>query len=128
MIGSLGDVAFVTSSNLVRTFHDLTRNVEARYAEHDVIGRKPSLHFLGAALDEVSLSIRLDRMLGAQPLTEMQRLATYVAAGEVLPLFIGDEALGSYVIRTMSEARRVHNAHGDLLLAEVTLSLTEYVE
>ena len=60
MIGSLGDVVFTSSTDLVRTFADAAHKTSGRWTAHEVIGQKPAQEFGGPGLRTLSLSIRLD--------------------------------------------------------------------
>lgn len=128
MIGSLGDIPFEVTPDRIRTFREISRRVAARWSEHAIAGRKPSLEFVGPSLDEVSLSVRLSATDGLNPRKEIERIALIVATGEVLPLIIGGEFLGVFAVMESSESRRVHASGGELMIAEVSLTLKEYID
>ena len=46
-IGSLGNVVFEVSSEKVKTLRDMQRQGSARFATHEIIGKKPLREFLG---------------------------------------------------------------------------------
>lgn len=126
MIGSIGEIAFTASDGRVFTFSSLSGQAEARYAEHDVIGKKPKLEFIGPGIKSFSMSIRLDVGLGVNPLTQITNLEAVRDSGTAVPLVIGDNYKGDYVIDSISEDYRSHDSAGRLLLANVILNLKEY--
>lgn len=126
MIGSLGNIAFSASSDRLFTFKELTMGGDARYAKHELIGKKPLLEFIGPGTTTANLPIRLDITHGVNPLTEIKRLADLRDNGQAMPLVIGDNFKGYFVITSMNESHRAYNNAGLLLLAEITLQLEEY--
>lgn len=128
MIGSFGDIPFEVSPERLRTFRDMSRKVAGRWSEHDIVAREPTLEFLGPSLDEISLTIRLSAQDGVHPREELDRLAQMVRGGIVEALVIGTEFFGMFALLDTSEARIIHASGGELMLAEVTLSLKEYFD
>lgn len=128
MIGSLGPIPFTASADKVRTFDGYSKQAEARFSEHTIIGKKPLLEFTGPGLESISMKIRLDAFLGINPLTEITRLAELRDAGQALPLVIGGKYKGDYVISSLSETHRTHDNQGRLLLADVQIELKEYAD
>lgn len=128
MIGALGEIVFETSAEKLLTFRDLSRTGEARVEAHEVIGRKPVIEYIGPALDKVSLMVRLDVSHGIVPLDEIKRLRAMLNAGEILPLTIGGEFFGDWIITQISEGNHRVDNRGNVLIAEVTISLTEVAE
>lgn len=125
MIGTLGGIIFETSMEKVLTFTGLTRTGEPRFEEHAVIGRKPVIEYLGPALDKATLAIRLDVGHGVNPKTEIKKLRDAMGTGEVLPLTIGGEFYGDWLISQLTEDNRTIDNRGNILVAEVSLSLVE---
>lgn len=126
MIGSIGSIAFTASTDKVFTFNSLSDQAEARYATHDIIGKKPLLEFIGPGIKSFSMSVRLDAALGVNPLNELTGLESIRDEGEAVPLVIGDNYKGDFVIKGISSDYRAHDNAGRLLLADITLSLEEY--
>ena len=50
--GLFGLVPFVCSASVVSTFKDVNRELSTRWAQHDVIGQKPTLSGLATMLFE----------------------------------------------------------------------------
>jgi phage protein U len=125
-IGSLGQLPFICSWKKVLTFSDLSRENSARWAKHEVIGKKPVLEFVGEDLSSVSLSIRFDKSLGIPPAKGLARLKDMLENRLYKTLIIGGEYLGRYVIEQVSETRKFHDGNGVCLVATATIKLTEW--
>ena len=126
VIGVLGKLPFVCSHGMVLTFSKLTRERKTRWARHEVIGKKPTLEWVGEDLNSVSLEIRFDMNLGTPPIVCLKALEKMQASKEPHILLIGGEMLGRYVIESVSENRKFHSGAGVCMVAEVTIGLTEY--
>ena len=126
VIGVFGTVPFVCSDSMVLTFSRLSRERQARWAKHEIIGKKPTLEWVGEDLNTVSMTIRLDMSLGVPPIAGIKAIEAMQASKEPHILLIGGEPLGRYVINSVSENRKFHTGLGVCQVAEVTLSLTEY--
>lgn len=126
VVGILGRLPFVCSDSVVLTFSKLSRERRVRWAKHDVIGKKPTLEWVGEDLNSVSLTIRLDTNLGVPPIVGFKVLEKMQTSKEPHLLLIGGEMLGRYVIDSVSENRRFHTGAGVCLVAEVTINMTEY--
>jgi phage protein U len=110
----------------VRTFTGLERGLSVRWAKHDLIGQKPVLEFVGGELNSVSFKMRFDISLGIAPKDGMDRLRRIMEDKLYKTLIIGGENLGRYVIESITEERRYHAGDGLCLVAEATVSLTEW--
>lgn len=126
LIGSIGQLPFVCSSDKVLTFNNLTKENSIRWAQHDVIGKKPVWEFIGYDLSSVSFSIRFDVALGVLPEKGLQRLKKMMENRQYKTLIIGKEYLGRYIIEGISETRKYHDKYGTCLVAEATLKLREW--
>lgn len=126
VIGVFGTVPFVCSDSMVLTFSKLNRDRQVRWAKHDVIGKKPTLEWVGEDLNTVSITIRLDTSLGMPPIVGIKAIEVMQESKEPHILLIGGEPLGRYVITAVTENRKFHTGCGVCQVAEVTLSLTEY--
>ena len=126
VIGVFGTVPFVCSDSMVLTFSRLSRERQARWAKHEIIGQKPTLEWVGEDLNTVSITIRLDMSLGVPPIVGIKAIEAMQASKEPYILLIGGEPLGRYVINSVSENRKFHTGLGVCQVAELTLSLTEY--
>ena len=126
MIGTLGELPFVCSRKRVLTFSELSRDHSARWAKHDIIGKKPILEYVGPDLSSVSLSIRFDVSLGVPPAVGLLRLKKMLDNRKYKTLIIGGEYLGRYVIESISEVRKHHTGKGVCTVATATIQLTEW--
>lgn len=126
LIGSLGELPFVCSSKKVLTFNNLQRENKIRWAQHDVLGEKPILEFVGYDLATISLSIRFDLSLGMVPKDGLDRLKRMLENKQYKTLIVGGEYIGRFVIESISETRKHHDNYGNCLVAEATLNLKEW--
>lgn len=55
LVGFMADIPFVVSSRYIRTFDDYSRSSGGRWAQHDIIGDKPVLEYLGPDVEKISL-------------------------------------------------------------------------
>lgn len=125
-IGSLGELSFYCSADKVRTFRDLTRDLGARWAKHEVIGKKPVLEYVGPELMSANLTIRFDLSLGISPEEGLDRLKRMLENKLYKTLIVGEETLGRFVIESISEERKFHARDGLCIVAEATINLTEW--
>ena len=118
---------FEASSDLVRTFSELQQKNSARYAEHEVIGKKPLLEVLGPGLEEISFKLQLMSSLGVKPDEEVKVLQEMRDAGEVGQLIFGEIKIGKFVIVDLSQQEGPRDRHGAPTWIEVELTIKEYV-
>ena len=129
-IGNLGSlITFEVSSDKILTFDKLTRTIKGRWATHGIIGGKPRTEFIGADLQSVSLSIKLNATHGVKPLKTLEDIEKAVERGTVMPLVIGGKKVGSnsWTITQASETWGCIYSKGELITANVSLTLQEYV-
>ncbi|MEA5034038.1 phage tail protein [Cloacibacillus evryensis] len=112
---------------MVRTFSELQQKNSARYAEHEVIGKKPLLEFLGPGLEEISFKLQLMSSLGVKPDEEVKVLQEMRDAGEVGQLIFGEIKIGKFVIVDLSQQEGPRDRHGAPTWIEVELTIKEYV-
>ena len=125
VIGVLGKLPFICSEGMVLTFNGLSRDLSTRWAQHDVIGAKPVLEWIGDDLASVNLSIRFDMSLGAPPLAGLLALKLMMESREAHLLVIGGEYFGRFVIESISEDRKFHSGAGVCIVAEASITLKE---
>jgi phage protein U len=132
VIGILGGVMFESSTGdgplgvRVRTYENLQRSKGAKYAAHEVHGRKPLLEFTGLDGDTISLSMQLNASLGISPSETISELTAILEGGAAVPLIFGGAPLGLFVLEGISEAWGVVESEGRLVSATVTAQLREY--
>lgn len=128
-IGALGDIAFEVSVFKILTFDKFKRSGKGRWTEHNVIGEKPKLEFLGPSLEEISLDIHLNSLFKVDPEAELQRLREYRDTGEILTFVIGNRVVGKgkYAVMSVDETHKAHSPKGKLIKADASINLKEYV-
>lgn len=129
-VGSLGSIIFLTSSGIINTFRDYSRNSSGRWTKHEIIGEKPVMEFLGPDTEEISFKMLLRRDQGISPKEELKRLRKYRDTGTVLPLIIGGNVVGDnfWVVKSIGETVNYWDSLGGILSVSVDVSLTEYTE
>lgn len=125
LTGLFGKVPFVSSSAVVYTFKDLSVSRSARWATHEIIGKKPKLEYIGPGLTEVSFNIQLNSSLGTPPLVALIMLKKMLEKKQPERLLIGSDYLGKFVIESIGEERKYHNNFGICVSAEVSITLKE---
>lgn len=118
----------MASADLVRTFSDLQQKSAARYAEHEVLGKKPVLEFLGPGLEEISFKIQLMSSLGVRPDEEIKALQEMRDAGEVGLLIFGETKIGKFVLTDLSASEGPRDKQGAPTWIEASVNIKEYIE
>lgn len=127
-VGSMGDIPFVVSYGKIRTFSDYGRSGSARWAKHDLIGRKPVMEFLGPDVEKVSLKIQLRTDHGINPESELERLRKMRDTGAVFPFILGGAPVSDnyWLLEDIGENVSYWRAGGKILSVTVDITLTEY--
>ena len=128
MIGSFGNIVFETSGSKIFTFNEFKRKGSARFAEHAVLEGKPRLQHIGPNLDVITFNVRLDMSLGVTPADEMAAFREVLESGDEQKLIIGGTVLGNFVLETLDEERKVTTNKGKLVLADLNLTIKEFVD
>ena len=128
MIGSIGDVTFETSSQRIRTLFDMKRTGAVRLAQR--MNEKAITEFVGKGLENMSFSMQLARYMGVDPDKEAERLREYRDNGTPLLFMLNNKVVGEnkWLIESISEEVERFGRDGEILLMNVELSLSEYVE
>ncbi len=126
MIGSLGEIVFNVSSRQALTFKDLNIEVSPRWGEHNPVMSIPKQEFIGMGAKSLSLTIDLNVGNKINPQEQYEKLLTSTNAGEVLPFFLGERAIGNFVIANLKIVGKIIDNLGRVLVASVSLSLKEY--
>lgn len=107
-------------------YESLARAVKYRWAEHEVVGTDPVLHFVGRGEQAITLdgTIYPEFRGGRGQLDSMRSLAE---RGEPLNLITGrGEALGQWVIESVDEQQAVFWANGAFRKQDFSISLRYY--
>lgn len=128
VIGTLGNVAYYVDQDQIKTIRDMTWNSSARYGSHDRHLFRPKKEFVGVDDDAIKLRIRLSAFLGVNPHDDINELFRYEREGMTLPLTLGSKGFGfwRWVILNTNRDLIMFDQEGDLLIADVTLSLGAY--
>lgn len=129
-IGTFGTVVFETSTNLVRTFKDMTRDTNVRLASHDIIGKKPVIEWIGPGTDTIKFSMQFNSILGVEPKNEEKKLHDMAQTGKVAHIIVGGEPVSDYkfIIESISSSGRVYDRDGNLIKSIVDITVKEYPE
>jgi hypothetical protein len=129
-VGCLGDIIFTVSDDAIKTFRDASLSGSVQIAGHKRHLGTTLQEFTGIDPDAFSFSIRLSKYLGTDPHVEINKIINYERTGYTLPLIVGESRIGSY--RWLIEKHKIvlegHDKSGNLVTADVTISLTEYVK
>ena len=130
MFASIGPVEFVASESLVKTFTDLSFSHKANFHEHKILSQKGVIEFSGLDAMSCSLKISLDTDRGNDPRNDIESLKELLESHEAAPFTIGGHVIGSglWVIESMSITAGIISQKGDILSADVNLSLKEVNE
>lgn len=126
-IGSLGSVTFRVSRNQIRTFKNLARKRTAKSAKHDVLEGLPRLQHTGRDLDELTLTVVLERMSNydATPDTAITALLQMIDSGDEVPLMFGLRYHGLWFVQDVAPSHTIIQ-RGVTWRAEVAVTLVEY--
>lgn len=129
-IGTFGAVMFETSTDLVRTFKDMTRDTNVRLASHDIIGKKPVIEWIGPGTDTIKFSMQFNSILGVEPSDEEKKLRDMAQTGKVAHIIVGGEPISDYkfIIESISSSGRIYDRDGNLIKSMVDITVKEYPE
>lgn len=106
--------------------NSLSDNDSVRYGRIALVNGKDALHFTGADLEEINLSILYSADF-CEPGTEINALRQSMKSAEILPFIMGDgTVVGKYVVATVDVAGQRYSPAGVLQRASVTVNLLEY--
>ena len=142
LVGYMGSIPFITSRRYLMTIDDYERNAEGRWAQHDIVGQKPVLEFLGPNLENITMKISLRRDHGVNPESILSPLRQMRDTGEAFPLVLGSKVIGDaimslikkrpfgmstglWVLQSISEPVK-HWAGGNIYIVDVNVTLKEY--
>jgi phage protein U len=128
LVGFLNTIPFIASRYLVRTFDNYKKQSSARWATHEIIGKKPVREFLGQDIDEITFDMLLRSDLGISPQKEVEKLTKLRDKGTPVPLVIGNKVIGStlWTVESVSEQVQRWSKLGNPLSISVSVTLKEY--
>ena len=113
----------------VRTFRDYKRSTKARFATHEIIGKKPLVEFIAPDGEEITFAMQFHVGLGVSPAEETAKLRELCEKGEPMYLIFGNEAVGAHmwVIESVGESAERVDHGGRILVTQVEITLKEYL-
>lgn len=129
-VGSLGDIIFTVCGNKIETFNNANWSGSASYSTHQRHNGASLLEFVGSDADTFSLDIKLSALLGVNVENELNKIQTAEQNGKILKLVIGKKSYGRYrwVIKKHSVKMKYFGKNGELVYADVSLTLSEYIK
>lgn len=129
-IGYMGDIVFITSVDYLLTPSNYDREASGRWAEHDLLMRKPVSQFGGPGLEKLSFDILLDAGHGISPDRQLEKLRKMRDMGAVFPLVIGGQPVSqsSWRLDSLKESDHFFTSMGQLQQCRVSIQLTEYAD
>ena len=111
----------------MRTFDALARNINARTASHEIIGQKPILEFLGPDADDITFTMNFNKLLGVDPLKEIEEVAKMCREGQAEQLIINGKPFSEHklLITSRSAAMNTIDNRGNVLSASINVTLKE---
>ncbi len=128
LVGFMADIPFIVSSHYIRTFDDYGRSSGGRWAQHDIIGNKPVLEFIGPDVEKISFTMQLRSDYGVSPAKELAKLRKMRDTGKYFPLVIGGKLItdNMWVIESLDESVAFWGKFGGIMSAKVSVTLKEY--
>ena len=123
-----GDIVFAVNSNKVFSFNGMKRSYSARWAEHNIIGRRPKVEFQGPNLDEISIEVILDAEMGVKPRATLTKFRTAAKRGLVAYFYVGGKKVAVNKFRIVSGTENWNEIwnRGELVRATAQLTFKEY--
>ena len=130
LVGFMDGVPFLVSRDYVKTFDNFARSGEGRWTQHDIIGSKPVLEFLGGDTEKISITMLLRRDQGIIPEVELNNLRRMRDKGKAFPLVIGGQPVGEnlWILESIDESVNYWGGMGTVLSVSVSVTLKEYVQ
>ncbi len=130
IVGSLGGIPFLSSRYCVRTIDNYQKSASARWATHEIVGKKPVSEFLGPGLNEISFDMILKTDLGVIPADEVKKLERLRDTGETVFLVLGTDVIGNtqWVVTDVSSTVNAWGAFGTPISISASVTLKEYAE
>lgn len=129
-IGSFGGIVFSVSRKKVNSFSNFKRTLNAEWKEHTRYGQKPLSQFVSLNLENITIDIHLDASLGMKPRQTIEKWEKLLGTGYHDIFVIGGEQIGKYEwkIESISEAWNTILNKGELLEADLSITLSEYLD
>lgn len=127
-IGSLGDIIFEVSDDVIRSINKLEYSGSSKISTHSLRLRKGMPEFTGTDPDQISITVRVAKILGADPEEMIEKVKEYTGNGTILRLQIGKKTVGSYrwLLSKYKVTYEDYDMKGNLVDANVNLTMIEY--
>lgn len=128
-IGNFGkEIVFEVNANKILTPNGIKRTVGGRWENHNVVGEKPKMEFIGADTDETTMTVVLSAEHGVRPRATMEKLERAVEKGTVEYLVIGGKVVGKnkMFLKSISEEWDCVWSKGEVVKATMELVFEEY--
>ena len=124
----MGEIVFTVAPDYMLTPTEYEREGAGRWAEHDLLMRKPVSQFGGAGLEKLSFTIILDVAHGIDVADGLEQLRTMRDTGAVFPLIIGGKPVSQCCWRldSIKETGHYWTSDGKMIQCKAALTLTEY--
>lgn len=130
VIGNLGAlITFEVSSEKVFTFNNYKRSTSGKWVQHDIIGKRPKLEFLGEDAGEVTFEIKLIASPYIKPWDVLKKIRKSINTGTPHQLVVGGNKVGAgkWVITNCSEEWDAVVLDGKLASAKANITIKEYL-
>ena len=123
-----GDITFKVNSDQVFTFRKMKRSYSARWASHNIIGKRPKMEFQGPGMDEITIEVILDAELGVKPRATMKKFRSAAKKGLVAYFYVGGKKVAAnkfYIASGEENWNEIWNK-GELVRATASITFGEY--
>lgn len=127
-IGTFGDLLFEVSDETVLTVRDMSYNMSMRWAKHQRHNWSDRVEFIAPDAETITLNIPVGFPVGVDPEDVLIPLRKMARAGEHHVLTLGNKVYGDYhwSITNIAYTPEYHSSEGDVIHANISLSLIEY--
>lgn len=130
VVGSLGDIVFEVSPEVVKTLDSIKWSSSAEYYTINRYLKDDLIEFGGNKPEKISFTVRLNASMGINPLDEMIKFLDAKRQGLAMRFVIGWKAYGKYkwCIESLENEMKYYDPYGNLLYCDVNVTLIEYAE
>ena len=123
-----GNITFKVNSGKVFSFKNMKRSYSAKWAAHEIIGKRPKMEFQGPQMDEITLEVILDAELGVKPRATMKKFRSAAKNGSVAYFYVGGKKVAKhkfYIASGTENWAEIWNK-GELVRATASITFGEY--
>jgi hypothetical protein len=128
-IAVFGSKVFDVTQNKIHTFEDFQYGSSFETEKQEAIGKKPSTYDKGPGLNTIGFKIKLNVEHGINPRREIDEWENMKDSKIAHPFILGGRPLGGnkWRILNIQASEEIIDNKGNMLYAEITVSLEEYV-